>query len=100
MAAPDENRPGHQPDPARAWATEHYGFTEQAAPPAAPARATRSPLTRARVIIGSAVLALLLAGGVGGATLASADDGGGGGIGAFQDADGDGDGDRDRGGRG
>jgi hypothetical protein len=75
--------------PARAWATEHYGFPDDAPtvqPGAAAGRAAnisrapgeqRRPRIAARFAVGS-VLALTLVAGAGGAALAAADGPGGG----------------------
>jgi hypothetical protein len=79
----------HEPESANRWATEHYGFEDEAANErahAAAAFAVRptssrhgAPRSRRRTaLIASAVLSIALVGGIGGTAVAS-DDGPGGG---------------------
>ncbi len=74
----NRDQPDPQPDPANASAMERDGFTDAVAEPGpAPARAVDQPARRGRtrVIAVGAALGLLLAGGLGGAVIATATSG-------------------------
>lgn len=90
-------------DPVNRWATEHYGFDDDAREPVSTRAASVSSTAegrfpRKRMLLVAGVLGLALTAGVGGAALAADSNGGGGtGNGAGRGDNGHLDGDRDGG---